>query len=65
MTALDESRYGFTWGPLAVTRICTGPNGEHVLHISTERRKLEVCVSAKGHSIRAIEVATSPRKKQP
>ena len=49
MTADD---YGFGWGPMRVTRICTGPKGEHLLAVASESHRLEVAVSPAGQSIR-------------
>lgn len=45
--------YGFDWGPMRVTRIAMGPDGQRILRIATGNRVLEVAVSAKGNSIRA------------
>ena len=56
--ATDEiSEYGFTWGPMTVTRLATiGAHGleRRALGIKTERHKLDIYVSPAGHSVRVF-----------
>jgi len=49
------NRYGFDWGPAAVTRWCALDGGRRVVQIKTPFRTLHVYVSATGRSVRVFE----------
>jgi len=55
---LDINSYGFTWGPLKVTRVADfEPRmGRRlvVLGASTDHHTVEICVSATGRSVRVF-----------
>lgn len=46
------TQYGFTWGPMEVTRNCEY-RGLRSLSVSTGTHTLQIGVSEKGHNIRA------------
>lgn len=50
----DVEKYGFRWGPIAVTRAWHDPKLGYCLMIATEHKDLHVYVSAKGQRIRAF-----------
>ncbi len=51
----DVTTYGFTWGPITVTRMALLPDGRHVLGIDTNGSPaLEIYVSRTGKSVRAF-----------
>ncbi|HET7407350.1 MAG TPA: hypothetical protein VFJ21_09500 [Mycobacteriales bacterium] len=43
--------YGFTWGPIEVSRIFEH-KGQRVLQVVTDHRRVEVYVSPQGRSVR-------------
>lgn len=45
--------YGFTWGPMELTRICHVEGRGYVLEVKTDSKNLQIYVSEKGRSVRA------------
>lgn len=53
---VEESRYGFIYGPANVERIGEGPKGHVAIFISGGKGEwVEVCVSPKGHRVRVFD----------
>ena len=46
------TEYGFTWGPIEVTRLASVPKWGVCLAVETEKHKLNIYVSPKGRSVR-------------
>lgn len=46
--------YGFTWGPMEVTRVCVLGRKGYILQIKTDNKSLAVYVSEKGRSVRVF-----------
>ena len=53
---LTLDSYGFTWGPVTVTRIDCNPKWGLLLCVSTKHECLKIRVSPKGRIIETVEV---------
>mgnify|MGYP001603501688 CR=1 FL=1 len=54
MSELEETKYGFKWGPLIVERDASDPKGGYLLSIYTASAKVEVRVTPKGQKIEVV-----------
>jgi hypothetical protein len=59
----DPTRYGFQYGPAAVTRAARGPKGHVVVRITTDAGvMLDIQVSPTGRSVRVHRHAPRPKE---
>lgn len=55
---LEETKYGFRWGPLEVARLISDPKWGVVVTLMTDKEELEVRCSPKG---KRMTVRVHPR----
>ena len=48
---LEETKYGFNWGPATVERVCSDAQGGVLLVIKARKAELEVRVTPNGYCI--------------
>ena len=58
------TQYGFTWGPLTVTRDASHEHAGVILSLETDKERIEIQVTPKGF-IRLGTVSTKQRKGAP
>lgn len=51
----EVTQYGFTWGPVVVTRMTTLPGDRRVLRVKVGDRNLDIYVSRTGRSVRVFD----------
>lgn len=56
-----ETRYGFTWGPLSVSREASHEHAGVVIALETEKERVEIRVTPKGF----IRLGTVSTKQKP
>ena len=53
MSELEETKYGFKWGPLIVERDASDPKGGYVLSVYTGQHCIDIRATPKGHGLEA------------
>jgi hypothetical protein len=56
--------YGFEWGPVSVTRVCSLPDGRLLISVQTDHKHIDIYSSATGRSLRVFEHGKGEMKRE-